>query len=587
MRRLQKTWIIILAVVILLGGAFAGLRAVRASARRARNAAAAYSTAVATRGSLEVTVTGTGTLAPKARQDCVVSAGGKVVSISVEPGRAVKAGQTLLVLSNDNLSDQVAQARLELRLAQMDLDTLTKAGSGQATEADIASAEAAVLNARLARDRAQENVDHLTVRASFAGRVSGLAVRVGDEVPAGATLMDLASADSLKAVLSVPEDVVKHLSLGQDITITVFPLTQDLFGHVSAIGGQGTAETRGVFYQATVLLDSTDERARGGMTVTAQVATGSWREEAEKVSGVLAYDRFQPVVTATGGTVVSLAVAEEQSVAADQVLLTLSNDQTVAALANAQADCARAEEKLAQLTNPGPSSFPEAQVEKTRVRLEETALKLAGLERQLDELTVKAEIDGTVTEVGYAVGERVPTGQRVAAVADLAKVEAVVTVDELQVARLATGQAASVRIDALPGETFTGTLDSLSLEGTLRDGVTVYEARVSFDGDPRMRSGMSLSATIQVARRENALLIPVEAVYGAGKEASVQVLVNGKPEARPVIAGLSNNTYTEVIEGLSEGETVVTGSLQNDNGFFGPAGQRPGGASGGTSGGGD
>ncbi len=588
MRRLLKTWIILLAVLVVLFGAFVGLRAIRASARHARGAATAYSTAAATRGLLEVTVTGTGTLAPSVRQDCVVSAGGKVVAVPVEPGQAVKAGQILVVLSNDSLSDQVSQARLELRLAQMDLDALTEGGSGQATQADIASAEAALLNARLARDRAQANVDDLTVRAPFAGRVSGLSVQVGDEVPAGTALMDLAATGSLKAVLSVPEGEVKHLSLGQDLTITVSPLTQDLFGHVSAIGAQGTSGTRGVFYQVTVLLDSVDDRARGGMTVSARLPAGDrWPDDTGSVSGTLAYGRFQAVVTATGGTVTSLAVTEEQSVAADQVLLTLSNEQAAAALADAKAGCARAEEKLAQLTNPGPSSYPRAQIEKARLRLEEATLKLAGLERQLNELTVRAEIDGTVTQLGYGVGERVPPNQSVAAVADLARVEAVVTVDELQVARLAAGQTAMVRIDALPGETFAGTLGSLSLEGTLRDGVTAYEARVTFDGDARMRSGMSLSTTIQVARRENALLIPVEAVYGAGKEASVQVLVNGKPEARPVIAGLSNNTYTEIIEGLAEGETVVTGSLKADSVFFGPPGQRSDAGAGAAGGGGE
>ncbi|MCL6614918.1 MAG: hypothetical protein K6U03_09970, partial [Firmicutes bacterium] len=74
---------------------------------------------------------------------------------------------------------------------------------------------------------------------------------------------------------------------------------------------------------------------------------------------------------------------------------------------------------------------------------------------------------------------------------------------------------------------------------------------------------------------ENALLVPVEAVYGAGAEATVQVLVDGKPQARPVVAGLSNGTFTEILEGLEEGTTVITGSLQVDNNPFG-SGHQPG-----------
>jgi len=139
-----------------------------------------------------------------------------------------------------------------------------------------------------------------------------------------------------------------------------------------------------------------------------------------------------------------------------------------------------------------------------------------------------------------------------------------------------------VRLDALPGETFAGTLGSLSLEGVLKDGVTNYEIHITFAGDPRLRAGMSVSASVQVARRENVLLVPVEAVYGAGRQASVQVMVNGRPEPRSVVAGLSNSTYTEILSGLSEGETVVTGSLETDNNLFGPPGQHnPGSESGG------
>ena len=584
MRTARRIRLIILVFAIAVGAALAGVAVARTAARRAHSTASAYSTAVAARGRLEVTVTGTGTLQPKVHQQCLVTAGGRVTSVMVKPGQAVKAGQVLLTLVNEDLADQAEQARLELELAQMDLDALTKPGAGQATPADVAAAQAALENARLALDRARKNVDDLTVRAPFAGRVFGLAFGVGDDVPAGAALLNLAS-DKLRAVLSVPEEDLKHLALGQAVTVTVTALAQDLDGHITAIGAQGTSGAKGgVYYPVTVLLDATDERVRGGMTVTADVPTGQPPPSGSvTVTGTIAYDRFQPVTTPTGGTVTSVSVAEGEAVAAGQVLATLTNDQAEAGLLNAQADYARAQEKLQQLTAPGPTTYPQAQVAKARVRVQEAALKLASLERELDELTVKAAIDGTVTLVAFGVGDQVPPNQLVAAVADLSQVEAVVTVDELQVARLAPGQPATVRIDALPGESFPGSLESLSLEGQPHDGVTAYEARVSFAGDARMRTGMSLSATIEVARHENVLLVPVEAVYGAGNEASVQVLVDGKPESRPVVAGLSNNTYTEILQGLSEGETVITGTLETGGGgLFGGVRHPGAGSSGGT-----
>ncbi|RJQ06297.1 MAG: efflux RND transporter periplasmic adaptor subunit [Bacillota bacterium] len=572
-----RTILIIVVAAVVFGAAVFGFRAVRVGSWRARSGATSYSTAAAARGTLEVAVTGTGTLAAGTRQVCLSGSGGKVASVEVEPGQTVQAGQVLVVLVNESLSDQVEQARIELRLAQMDLEAMTQPGPGLATDAAVASAEAAVETARVAVDRARRNVEDLTVEAPFAGRVFGLDTRAGDEVPPGTTLLTAATTEELKAVLSVPEWELEHLSPGGEVTVTVTALGENLRGHVSAIAPQGTANSRGdIYYQVTVVLDESDPRARGGMSVAAAIKTGDpWPFDTTTVHGLLAYVRIQPVVATTGGTVTAVHTGEGEAVTEGQLLLILENQEAVAALAQAEADLDRALERLAQLTGGETTSYAAADIERQTLRVKAAGLRLAGLERQLSDLTVRAAFAGVVTDVAVSAGEEVTPGKPVAVVADLTTIQAVVTVDELEVANLSPGQTATVRVDALPGETFTGTLDSLSLEGVVRDGVTSYEARVSLPGDARMKVGMSCSASIQVARRENALLVPVEAVYGAGAEATVQVLVDGKPQARPVVAGLSNGTFTEILDGLEEGTTVITGSLQVDNNPFG-SGQQPG-----------
>jgi len=563
----RRTLVIVVAVLVLGSGAFLAVRSLGVSARHSPSAQLSFSTARVRRGSITVTVTGTGTLAPKTKQSCTVSAGGKVVSVAVLPGQRVKAGEVLMVLTNQSLSNQLTQARLNLRQAQMDLDALTKPGASSATEADVAAAQAAVLQARLQVEQAKDNVDGLTVKAPFDGLVSGLTVRPGDKVAAGTTLCTVVTPDSLKATLAVNEDDVKLLSVGQQLVLTVSPLIRDLKGHIVAISLEPTTgSTSQVTYQVTVQLDETDPQVRGGMTVTTTVpGPGPWSEPLT-LKGTLAYEQTRAMVTATGGTVVSVNAADGDSVKSGEVLLTLESEQAQVALANAEAGLAAAEQRLAQLTNPGPSVYPESQIEKAKMQVEQAQLNVENLERQYNELTVTAAIDGTVTDVAYGVGDQVPPNGAVATVADLSKVEAVVSIDELQVAQLSPGQTAEVTLDALPGRTFTGTLESVALEGSVSDGVTSYQARVLLDGSDQMRVGMSCSVSIQVARHDNVLLVPVEAVYGSGDKATVQVVVNGKPELRQVVAGLSNDTYTEIVKGLSEGETVVTGSLSQSSG---------------------
>lgn len=576
--KLSKTAIVVLIVVVLLGGAVAA-RAVRVSARRAQNAASLYSTAEVVRGTLEVTVTGTGTLRPVRRQVSLASSGGTVEEVRAKPGDQVKAGDVLLVLSSDSLLDQAERARLEYRLAELDYEAMTQPQESLASDADVAAARAAVAAARVARDKAKENADDLAATAPFAGRVTGIEVSPGDEVAPGTALFTVTTPSSLKVILSVPEADIEHYKIGAPATVTVEAAGgADLDGEVTSISDQGTAGDRGIFYTVVIVLSEYDPACKGGMTAAATVKGGDDWDDEYRARGTLAYEDIETVVTRTGGTVESVSVREGQDVEAGQLIMTLTNDDTVAALAKAEADLAKAEEALADLVSPGAPSYTQAQIEKQRIRLEEASQSYQSLRDQVDDLTVKADFDGTVTDVPVAVGDEVAPNQRLVSVADFGSIEAVITVDELEVANLAAGQTAVVRIDALPGESFTGTLDYVSLEGSLSDGVTSYEVRITLPGDPRMRAGMSLSATIEVARRENALLIPVESVYGTGKEATVQVLVDGKPAARQVTTGLSNDTYVEILSGLGEGETVVTGTLDTDQDPFMPSGMgHPGG----------
>lgn len=560
---------VVLVAVALIAGALSGVRALRAVSRGGRPTAAQYSTATVTRGTLEVTVGGTGTLVPRARQDAVSSSGGTVETVAVKAGDTVEKGQVLLTLSNDSLADQVALARLEVRLAEIDLEEATGPRESLATEADIATARAAVESARVAAEQARRNVEDLTARAPFAGTVSDINVRPGDTVPPGAPLFNVFTPGALQAVLFVPENLIDEVALGDELTVNVPAISRDLDGRVAAISAQGTSGKSGVTYSVTVTLEESDPDARGGMTASAALeADSSWPGLTTRVTGYLAYDRFQTLTTATGGSVVAVHVSEGEEVEADQVVVVLESDEAEADLTRAEADLLKAERALAELLDPGPPAMTQAQIEKVRLRYELASLQLAALERQLAELTVTAELDGTVTDVFVVPGETVAPGQRLVSVADLSEVMAVITVDELEVSGLDPGRPATVRVGAFPGGSFSGYVESVSLEGVPRDGVTSYEARIRLPGDPRMRAGMSVSATVVVARRENVLLVPVEAVYGAGREAVVQVLVDGTPVAREVTAGLSSGTFTEIIEGLEEGETVVTGSLEVDAGSF-------------------
>ena len=156
-----------------------------------------------------------------------------------------------------------------------------------------------------------------------------------------------------------------------------------------------------------------------------------------------------------------------------------------------------------------------------------------------------------------------------------------VSVDESEILSVSVGQKASVTIDSIDGETFSGTVTAIDKAGTSSSGVTTYTAGISIDKTDAMLSGMSASATIMINGVENALLIPVDAlnmtsssyyVYTSYDESTGEL--GGMKE---VTVGITNSNYAEITSGLSEGDTVYYIEKQTESFGFGMPGDSFGG----------
>ncbi|MDP2931454.1 MAG: hypothetical protein Q8O05_03005, partial [Chloroflexota bacterium] len=74
---------------------------------------------------------------------------------------------------------------------------------------------------------------------------------------------------------------------------------------------------------------------------------------------------------------------------------------------------------------------------------------------------------------------------------------------------------------------------------------------------PQLREGLSVTVNIPIVQKSNIVLVPTRAIIRQGQQITVQVIKNSVIESRIITTGISNNQYTEVTEGLSEGEKVV------------------------------
>ncbi|MGI6153571.1 MAG: hypothetical protein ACOYJB_07055 [Christensenellaceae bacterium] len=151
-----------------------------------------------------------------------------------------------------------------------------------------------------------------------------------------------------------------------------------------------------------------------------------------------------------------------------------------------------------------------------------------------------------------------------------------VSADELDVLSLAAGQQATVVLDALPDEVFTGTVTKISNSGTAQSGVTTYPVTILLDipDGVEVKTGMNATATIVTEVSENTLVIPMAAMQEMGGEQFVYIASSetqagdeeegAMGERRVITTGLSDGTYVEVLSGLEEGETVTYIQTESD-----------------------
>jgi HlyD family secretion protein len=140
--------------------------------------------------------------------------------------------------------------------------------------------------------------------------------------------------------------------------------------------------------------------------------------------------------------------------------------------------------------------------------------------------------------------------------------EVVLKTPEIDVASIAVGQPVSLTLDAFGTETFPAIITSINPAETIVDGVPVYETKVSFTKlDPRIRSGMTATATINVGEKDNVLLLPVSYIHTDARGSYVYILSGKHTIQKSVTLGLRGSDSTvEIAGGIQLGDTISTDS---------------------------
>ena len=248
-----------------------------------------------------------------------------------------------------------------------------------------------------------------------------------------------------------------------------------------------------------------------------------------------------------------------------------------------QLDLAKVRKELADLRSP------------TLAEIELKRAELATAQRAFDDAQIPdaqgevvATFDGIVGQVHVKDNEEVAKDQDAVVVADPASVEMRGSVDEVDVLFLQVGDQAEVETDALAGQTIVGTITDIAAFGSTTSGTVFgadfeqdvgsvsYPVTIGIQAPPGTTLPEGLSARGQVVIRDiqNVLLVPVGAIFGTQQEPQLLVQTGTDPltyEFKPVVLGVSDDFWTELISGVDEGDdilmTVVGGSQIPDFGF--------------------
>ena len=440
------------------------------------------------------------------------------------------------------------------------MGTLTSAVEGSGT---VASAQSA----------------NLTWQTS--GQVDKVIAQIGDQVKAGDVLANLLSSSLSPNVLSAQLDLATaQQSLNNLLHPTAATLATAQVSLANAYTGYNTASTN--LYNAIYKYQSSGDSTLFDTLVTNRnymvyalnavpLATADmkvqlyyWAARAvqlgqtdmdyaaiaktlrTQIDATMA-DKVDTLVTAQANyesAVTNFAASLTDSPSATSI------NSSFAAYRNSAASLASAQQNMYTLTvTPDPNAVAAAQA------------KVDAAQATVNQAQITAPFAGTITQVNVLPGNVVSAGTKAFRIDNMSPMLVTVTVTEIDVNGVKSGQPATITFDAIPNKTYNGTVIEADLAGTVSQNSVNFSVTVQLtDSDTLIRPGMAANVTITTNQVANALLIPTTAIFTdtTGQQYVYLVQNDGSTTTVPVTVGAVSDTTTQITgNSLKEGDVIV------------------------------
>ncbi len=305
----------------------------------------------------------------------------------------------------------------------------------------------------------------------------------------------------------------------------------------------------------------TSAQPGGGMPPTAvEAAKPTVERVVEQVTAVGTLRAAEGIIVRPElpGRIERVHFEEGQQVAAGAPLFTLDSslvraevNEWEATVAQSKRESVRAQEMVERkLTAQADLDAKHAELAVNEARLSSARARLA-------KSTIRAPFTGTVGLRMVSPGQYVEIGQDLVTFGQANPIKLDFRVPETQFSRVAVGQTVQVAVDAFPGEHFTGSVYAMDSQLDTDGRSMMLRAKLPND-EGRLRPGMFARVALELVAREDAMLVPEQALWPQGDKQFVYIVNAGKAELVEVTTGVRRDGLVEIRTGLTPEMTVIS-----------------------------
>ena len=480
-------------------------------------------------GSIQSTVSGSGTATAKESAAITLTAGGTVREVYVTSGDTVTAGQPLYTIFSQDAQDLVDAAK-------ENLDKLNK---------DMADL--------------QDEAANLTVRAPFAGKLQDVQTFESDQdVSKGATVATLVNDKKLKLSLYFSYAYENEIKVGQSVEVSIPAVMRTFTGSVEKINKVSYISPEGAVHFEAVIVFDNPGTLTAGMDASAVLTAKDGTQIYPYQNGKTEFYETRIITAKASGPVSGKGtLLNYANVSAGEALLYLGSSTIDSDIRAKQEEISNAQDKLAEA------------------------------QKGLDNFNAVSPIDGTVTSCTLVEGVDVKSGDTVITISNTSVMVVEITVDDRNISFVQPGM--SVNLTDWNNNTYMGTVTSINMAGaTSQNGMTNYPVTLTVDNyGGSLISGMWLDYSFVASQSDDCMMVPMQSVKyvsdaNGDTYSVVFIQADSKPDNTveldipetqpgempsypteadgfypvPVETGLSDTYNIEITSGLNGDETV-------------------------------